>query len=152
MVFIRTNLFLVFILPCSVTTRPSGVTPRLFDIRKPHNNARYRDLPRQRARVRNVNFSVILYVGKLTLDSDVKKKVRTYYYRIWGFLQGNTSYGLQVLCCRSGCCRNNNNKKQALLFPLWLLLFSLVVKTLPPSTYFICRSFSRQISCFNIYC
>lgn len=57
---------------------------------------------------------------------------------------------LQVLSRRSGFFKTkkkSNNKKQALLFALWLLLFSLVVRTLPPCTYFICRGSSRQISC-----
>lgn len=43
--------------------------------------------------------------------------------------------------------RKKQQQKQALLFALYLFLFSLVVTTLPPCTYFICRGFSRQISC-----
>ena len=101
--------------------RLSGVTPRFFDtcIRKPHTTHNYLDLPRQRARVRNVNFSIILYVGKLTLDtnSGVKKK-NAHYYRICGFLQGNTPNRLQVLSRRSGFFlkrKKNNNKKTSII-------------------------------------
>ena len=97
--------------------RLSGVTPRYFDtcIRKPHTTHNCLDLPRQRARVRNANFSIILYVGTLTLDasSGVKKK-NAHYCRICGFLQGDTPNRLQVLSRRSGFLKNekNNNKNK----------------------------------------
>jgi len=94
---------------------------------------------------------MILYVGKLTLDinSDVKKKMRT----ITGFADFNK--GIRAIACKFSAVvqgffktKKNNNKKQALLFALWVLLFSLLVTTLPPCTYFICRGFSsRQTSC-----
>lgn len=62
--------------------------------------------------------------------------------------------GIRAIACKFSAVvmgflqrKKNKNKKQALLFALWFLLFSLVVTTLPPRTYFICRGFSRQISC-----
>ena len=95
--------------------RLSGVTPRYFDtcIRKPHTTHNCLDLPRQRARVRNANFSIILYVGTLTLDtsSGVKKK-NAHYCRICGFLQGNTPNRLQVLSRRSGFFKNEKNSNK----------------------------------------
>lgn len=77
--------------------RLSGVTPRFFyKKRKPHTTHNCLDLSRQRARVRNVNFSIILYAGKLTLDtnSGVKKKMHT----ITGF--ADFYKGIRPITCK----------------------------------------------------